>query len=150
MYKLTKKFRFEAAHRLAKGYVGKCANIHGHSWNGELCLAVPDRDEQGIAFDYSLMKKFTKQVEDFFDHKIILCHTDTKLLRFCLANKWQVVVSQDNPTCETLAEWIYNMMCSELDLYCKTNLVGFKTSAWVHYIRIEETCTTSCTYYKNQ
>ena len=40
MYTLTKAFRFESAHRLAKGYEGKCANIHGHSWNGELTVEI--------------------------------------------------------------------------------------------------------------
>ena len=83
MITLEKKFRFESAHRLAKGYVGKCANIHGHSWNGKLIIRTEGLDEFGMGFDYKEMGKFTKGIEKQLDHKLLLFKGDKELVRFC-------------------------------------------------------------------
>ena len=72
MYTLTKKFRFESAHRLAKGYKGKCANIHGHSWNGHITVEVRGLDKYGMAYDYTKLKEFTQKIEKQLDHSILL------------------------------------------------------------------------------
>ena len=38
MYILKTSAEFDSAHFLA-GYKGKCANIHGHRWKIEVCVA---------------------------------------------------------------------------------------------------------------
>jgi len=64
---LSKTFTFDAAHRLLD-YNGKCANLHGHTWKGEVRIiniysidkVVPD----GILLDFSKIKKIIEK----FDH----------------------------------------------------------------------------------
>lgn len=137
MYKLTKNFRFEAAHRLSKGYVGKCANIHGHSWNGVLELVSPEKlDQFGMGVDYYNMGAFTKVIEELLDHKILLCVTDVEIITLCERNDWKLILFTENPTCEVLSKFIYEKACDHFGLL----------NIQVKSVTIKETCTTSCTY----
>lgn len=148
MYTLTKKFRFEAAHRLAEGYVGKCANIHGHSWNGEICIAWgKSLNQTGISVDFSLLKEFVKiQIEDWLDHKILLFFKDEEIVELCKRNKFDFIVFSENPTCEVISRWIFN----EAVNWFEKNSVDYKNGRfWIESVKIEETCTTSCTYTEN-
>ncbi len=75
--RVTKEFRFEAAHAL-KGYDGPCKNVHGHSY--ELSVTVigtPITDRQstklGMVMDFGDLKKIIKkQIVDPFDHALLL------------------------------------------------------------------------------
>ena len=75
--RVTKEFRFEAAHAL-KGYDGPCKNVHGHSY--ELSVTVigtPIADRQstklGMVMDFGDLKKIIKkQIVDPFDHALLL------------------------------------------------------------------------------
>lgn len=134
MYTLKKNFRFEAAHRLAKGYEGKCANIHGHSWNGVLALRTEKLDHQDMSIDFYKMGEFVKKIENELDHTILLQHDDTDLIKLCVDNKWKHVIFTGNPTCEIIAEYI---------AICAKEFFG---AAMFKSITIKETCTTACTY----
>ena len=65
-FTLSKTFRFEAAHRIAKGYEGKCKHIHGHSWNGSITVSCSKVDRFGMGVDFGVIKQFLKQIEDYF------------------------------------------------------------------------------------
>ncbi len=75
--RVTKQFRFEAAHAL-KGYDGPCRNIHGHSY--ELSVTVigsPIQDiasaKLGMVMDFGDLKRMVKkEIIDPFDHALIL------------------------------------------------------------------------------
>ena len=75
--RVTKEFRFEAAHAL-KGYDGPCKNVHGHSY--ELSVTVigtPITDRMstklGMVMDFGDLKKIIKkQIVDPFDHALLL------------------------------------------------------------------------------
>jgi 6-pyruvoyltetrahydropterin/6-carboxytetrahydropterin synthase len=136
MFYLTKHFRFESAHRLANGYVGKCANIHGHSWNGHIEVIGIELDKQGLAVDFKDLGVYIKKIEETFDHAIILNESDVELVNFCVANGWLVKTIKGNPTCENLAKYIFEMLRHEMAIV-NIHLLS---------VRIEETCTTSCTY----
>ena len=77
LIRVTKEFRFEAAHAL-KGYDGPCRNIHGHSY--ELSVTVigsPVTDLQssklGMVMDFGDLKKIVKkQIVDPLDHALLL------------------------------------------------------------------------------
>ena len=78
--RVTKEFRFEAAHAL-KGYDGPCRNVHGHSY--ELSVTVigsPVSDTEsaklGMVMDFGDLKKMIKkQIVDPFDHALLLNST---------------------------------------------------------------------------
>ena len=138
IFKLTKDFRFETAHRLSKDYLGKCSNIHGHSWNGEIAVTAPKLDVFDMAIDFSDIKEFCKMVESKLDHKLILWVNDP-LVPLLQDADTEVFTMQKNPTSEALAEMIYNWAVDYFkDVYEETVEVA--------YVRIEETCTSSCTY----
>lgn len=137
-WELAKDFRFEAAHRLAKGYEGKCKNIHGHSWNGTLTVECWELDKHNFGVDFSELKSFLKRIEDSLDHKLMLCTDDSKLLDLCKAEGYEIVAFEDNPTCEIIAQWIYR----EAVYYFKSK--GIKCI--VKSVDIRETCTSGCKY----
>lgn len=135
---LTKKFRFESAHRLAKGYVGKCSNIHGHSWNGNLTVSTTTLDKFSMGVDYGILGKFLKQIEEALDHKLLVCAEDTELIEICKKNEWLHVEFAENPTSEAIAIWIF-----------ETAQEFFAEEEYAHVtvksVTVEETCTTACT-----
>ncbi len=75
--RVTKEFRFEAAHALL-GYDGPCRNVHGHSY--ELSVTVigsPITDETsaklGMVMDFGDLKKIIKKlIIDPLDHSLVL------------------------------------------------------------------------------
>ena len=77
LIRITKEFRFEAAHAL-KGYDGPCKNIHGHSYKLSVTItgepvSVVDSPKKGMVMDFSELKKIIKKsVIDPSDHALIL------------------------------------------------------------------------------
>ena len=74
--RITKKFRFEAAHALY-GYDGKCKNIHGHNYKLFVTvIGVPVNDnsnaKEGMVMDFGDLKKIVNtQIIEKFDHSVI-------------------------------------------------------------------------------
>lgn len=145
-YDLTKKFRFESAHRLAKGYVGKCGNIHGHSWNGHITVRCTKLDEQGLGIDFGAIKnEVTKIIEDHFDHKLILFSGDP-LNETLKDSGVDIVTTDDNPTSEVIAKYIFDYASDKLNVTSKERTSVSKKFYLYEVIEvvIEETCTSSC------
>ena len=62
--RITKKFRFEAAHALY-GYDGKCKNIHGHNYKLFVTIIGKPISNQsdvkfGMVMDFDDLKKIVK------------------------------------------------------------------------------------------
>lgn len=137
---LTKKFRFESAHRLSKGYCGKCSNIHGHSWNGELVLRYEQLVEYDMGVDFAIMKQIIKPVEDALDHALILWCGDTELIAFCKEQNYKLVILDKNPTSEALVEWLYE----EFRIRIVELADNLPDTVGIYSITLEETCTSRC------
>jgi len=60
--------RFSAAHFLRE-YRGKCENIHGHTFEVEVEIAVRELDRAGLGIDFALIKK--KLAEILPDHALL-------------------------------------------------------------------------------
>ena len=75
--RLTKEFRFEAAHAL-RGYDGPCKSIHGHSYKLTVTVSGtpiqdPDSPKKGMVMDFGDLKEIIKKnIIDSFDHSLIL------------------------------------------------------------------------------
>ncbi|RME74588.1 MAG: 6-carboxytetrahydropterin synthase QueD [Planctomycetota bacterium] len=59
MMKITKEFRFEAAHNLIN-YEGKCKNLHGHTYKLLVTLDYPVQ-ENGLAFDFCELERIVRE-----------------------------------------------------------------------------------------
>jgi 6-pyruvoyltetrahydropterin/6-carboxytetrahydropterin synthase len=75
--RVTKEFRFEAAHALM-GYDGPCKNVHGHSYLLTVTVIgtpVSNRSSAklGMVMDFGDLKKIIKKnIIDPFDHALLL------------------------------------------------------------------------------
>lgn len=142
MFELSKKFRFETAHRLAKGYEGKCNNIHGHSWNGELFVHCKDLDDKDMGVDYAELKPIIKMVEEKYDHKLVLYAFDPLAETLKNADFHNGIVHLEaNPTSETVAKDIWEIAESYIKLH--------ELPCTLYKVEIEETCTSRCVYKKS-
>jgi len=119
---LTKHFDFEAAHFLPcvpKGH--KCGRMHGHSYRVKLVLEGEEREDvqHGMLVDYADIAEAWAPIHEMLDHRTL---NDVEGLK--------------NPTTEVLAPWIYRRLRNE-----KTAVARL-----LHYVTVEESRTTSCTY----
>jgi len=119
MFRLSKMFRFEAAHFLPH-HDGKCRRMHGHSWQATIvCEGYHLKHEgpkQGMLLDYGEISDAMEPIVDgALDHHLL---NDTV---------------NANPTSEVVAVWIYFRL--------RDKLPGLKG------VIIEETCTSRCEYF---
>ncbi|MCH5334294.1 MAG: 6-carboxytetrahydropterin synthase [Alistipes sp.] len=107
--RLTKEFRFEAAHAL-DGYDGACREIHGHSYR--LFVTVKGRPcsdasspKYGMVTDFGYLKSIVEQqVVSRFDHAFVIHRTpDNEKLASALGERFARIVTVDyRPTCENM------------------------------------------------
>lgn len=77
MITITKVFRFEMAHAIF-GYVGKCKNVHGHSYILHVTVTKSLGDDgfvsaPGFILDFKELKKIVNEkVIKELDHRLIL------------------------------------------------------------------------------
>lgn len=139
MFKIKNKIEFDTAHYLS-GYVGKCANIHGHRY--KLIVSICSEELQseghsrGMVEDFSKIKEVLKEVETFFDHKLLIeDNADGRQAAEALKslpNGFDIVMTPFRPTCEEMSRYIFNMLKSK----------GLNVSE----VELFETPNNSCVY----
>lgn len=122
MYHITKKWTFDAAHKL----IGlpeehHCTRMHGHTYTVELTLASEILDEVGMVVDYTKLDSFGVMLKDCFDHRVL-----NEVVDF-------------NPTAENLAKEFYRLAC----LWTKSSWMG---KGRIVAVTVKETEKTSATY----
>ena len=104
--RLTKQFRFEAAHALYN-YDGPCKNIHGHSYL--LYVTVkgrpaedPTDPKHGMVIDFGVLKKIVHElIVDPLDHALMVnANTPHKEMMEQSHLLGKVVAVPYQPTCE--------------------------------------------------
>ena len=74
--KVTKEFRFCAAHRLHE-YDGLCANLHGHNYRAEVTLTAMELDGMGMVLDFGIIKaRIGQWIDKHWDHALLLNAND--------------------------------------------------------------------------
>ncbi|ASS77254.1 6-carboxytetrahydropterin synthase QueD [Tumebacillus algifaecis] len=67
---VTKSFTFDSAHRL-DDYIGKCANLHGHTYKLEVTIKGRT-DHRGIVVDFGDIKGIVnEQIIAKYDHRFL-------------------------------------------------------------------------------
>jgi 6-pyruvoyltetrahydropterin/6-carboxytetrahydropterin synthase len=127
--RITKKFRFEAAHALY-GYDGKCKNIHGHNYNLFVTIiGTPVKDDSnvkyGMVMDFGDLKKIVNsEIIDKFDHSVIFNKNSPhkELADELNKNGHKVILADYQPTIEEMvidfANRISSKLPSEIKLHC--------------------------------
>lgn len=70
MYHLSIVTSFAAAHNLLH-YQGDCENLHGHNWKVEVTVKTETLDRAGLGIDFKILKKYTRQIMGYLDHKYL-------------------------------------------------------------------------------
>ena len=89
MYQLKVKDHFDAAHFI-KDYPGKCARMHGHRWDVEICLEGENLGTLNMLLDFVFVKELLRDLIKRLDHYVL-----------------NDVLRQDNVTAEFLSREIY-------------------------------------------
>ncbi len=113
---IFKTFTFDSAHFLPNvPATHKCRELHGHTYHlGVYIEGIPDK-ETGWILDFTDVKKEVGHVLAQIDHT-------------CL-NK---VPGLENPTCETLAIWIWDRLKTGLPLLARVELNETPTSGAIY------------------
>lgn len=75
---ISRRFSFSAGHTIY-GHRGKCHNLHGHNYQGELIVSGKELDEKGMLVDFGILAEVTKCLEDRYDHRFIMWKEDPRL-----------------------------------------------------------------------
>ena len=113
---LSKRFRFEAAHRLPYLPDGhKCRRLHGHSFEVYVYVVGEVEARVGWLIDYADIAAVVEPITRQIDHRFL-----------------NEIDGLDNPTSEHLARWLFERIAPGLPLLAA--------------IAVEETCTARCVY----
>ncbi len=102
---------FSAAHRLNKGYQGKCRHLHGHTYRVRVVLSSEQLDQYDFVIDFGDIKRlFDVWVQQHWDHATLVSELDQSLLDFLIDQKQDhfIIPGQRNTTSEALAEFLFN------------------------------------------
>ena len=113
---LSKRFRFEAAHRLPNTPEGhKCRRLHGHSFEAEITVAGEVEEGSGWLMDFAAIQAAIAPLRATLDH-----------------NYLNEIEGLENPTSELLAGWIWQRLLPALP--------------GLAVVEIAETCSSRCVY----
>lgn len=120
MYLLVVELKdFSAAHRLIKGYVGKCNHLHGHNYTLKMRLASDELADDDLVIDFSVVRKICDQwVQSTIDHCTLVYRDDRELLNFLKAQQQKHFILAGNTTVECLAKVIFEHLSEEMSLKC--------------------------------
>ena len=136
--RITKKFRFEAAHALY-GYDGKCKNIHGHNYKLFVTIIGKPISNQsdvkfGMVMDFDDLKKIVKsEIINEFDHSVIFNKNSPhkELADELIKNDHKVILASYQPTIEEMIIDFAKRISSKLPAKVK-----------LHSLKLEETETS--------
>lgn len=113
---IFKKFTFDSAHSLPNVPDGhKCKEIHGHTYKLTVFIEGELDKELGWVMDFKDLKDVVKPVINSIDHKYL-----------------NEIPGLENPTCEIIAEWIWNKIKPGIPLLKKIQLDETPTSGAVY------------------
>ena len=149
MHYITKEFHFEMAHVLSN-YVGKCGNLHGHSYRLLVTLACDDYNlgikSEGMVLDFTDVKEMLNNLVDSMDHAFAVNIKsedifERSIWRICEECDKRLIKFPFRTTAENMSEWIYKEIeekLSHLDSRIK-----------VYKVQLYETASGSATYKEN-
>ncbi len=127
MYELTVKNSFSSAHSIPD-YDGKCARLHGHTWQVEATVRGEHLDRKGMLVDFKKIKTGLNEIIAGLDHQYL---NDLKIFK----------EEGENPTAENLAKYIYitlkKLIENENDVKLAMVRVWESPSASASYLEVD-------------
>lgn len=119
-----------------------CRLIHGYALSVHLEFEADELDERNWVVDFGSLKSFKAQLENTFDHKLLVAADDPMLIHLEeLEDKGlaQIVVVPATG-CEAFAEMIFEAA----DIWLEDN--GYKPRVRMHHVTVREHGANSATY----
>ena len=119
MYLLKTEATFDSAHFL-RGYNGKCANLHGHTWRVEVTVGsdtlTASGEQRGMVIDFADVKKAVRNLADRFDHTLIYESGSLRdaTLAALEAEGFSLTAFPLRPTAEHFAAYFYQELAQRL------------------------------------
>ncbi len=128
--------KFSSAHFIT--YSGKCERLHGHNY-GVLVEVEGELGKDRVVFDFTLLKRLTKEICQRLDHHFLLPINNPHLELVAAPDAWEVRFRQrryvfprsdvvelpiENSTAELLAEYICGELCKQLAEYDTSRLAS--------------------------
>lgn len=108
--KISKTIRFEAGHRLVRGYPGNCQHAHGHSYVITVEMdSVGRLNRYGFVKDFNDFKPLKEWIDTNWDHAFLVAKEDTSMLNFLRDNNQRHYEFDSNPTAEYIAEKMFDV-----------------------------------------
>jgi len=135
--KISKTLKFEAGHRLARGYPGNCQHAHGHSYIVTVEMdSLGDLNRYGFVKDFNDFKPLKDWIDNNWDHAFLVYSQDKAMLDFLVDNNQRHFIFAENPTAEHIAAVLYRVASDHLnDEFSK-----------VTTIKVNETATSEAVY----
>jgi len=118
MWKITKEFKRDMAHRLPN-YQGKCYNVHWHTYRCLITLEGKDLQKEwgqrGMLRDFSLLKPIKEWLDDNWDHAYVGCIED-EVLQYLEEKGYKTYQMDEDPTAENMAKFIYDKFRKEFPI----------------------------------
>lgn len=137
IHRVSKDYRWEAAHRLIHGYPDNCRHLHGHSYNATVTMELLQGrhlNQYGFVYDYNDMKKLKKWINDHFDHACFVSSEDTELIDFLngQVGRGKHYIFRGQSSAERICEELYRVA---------SQMLGDERARVVE-VRVRETCTS--------
>lgn len=112
MYKATKEFKWDMAHRLPTHW-WKCFNVHWHTYRALITIRweklQEDGVETGMIKDFSNFKPIKDWIDNNRDHAYVW-NKDDEVLQFLKEKKYKVFdMGHSNPTAESMSSLLYGI-----------------------------------------
>jgi 6-pyruvoyltetrahydropterin/6-carboxytetrahydropterin synthase len=102
---------FSAAHKL-KEIGGACEKLHGHNFIVEVSLSSAALSDTGILIDFRILRQWTDEILEEFDHK---CLNDITYFK------------DTSPSSENIARFIYDRISEKIK---EDNLAVSRVTVW--------------------
>lgn len=146
MHILTRKLKsFSAAHRLTHGYVGKCANLHGHDYSSKVTLNATELNRFGFVTDITdITKYFDDWINENLDHKTIVSSADKSLLDFLIKENQEhyIIPNGQNTTVEVLSKHLFE----KFTVILENNLLDTNPTLKLVSVEVWETSLSSAIF----
>lgn len=122
--KVTKEVTFDSAHMLSN-YIGKCHNLHGHTYKLQVSLTgdiEAEGNEQGMVMDFNMLKQYIDSIINHLDHAIIFSSeeyrndAETELLAWADKYGMDYIIIEGKSTSESIASYIQQQMYELVDM----------------------------------
>ena len=106
-YTIIRKHEIHTGHRVY-GHLGKCQNLHGHSYIIHFHCTATKLNELGMVIDFSIIKNTLCQwLDDNYDHRMLIWQEDP-IAHSLKAIDTTVTLVPYNPTAENIANYLLN------------------------------------------